>query len=177
MKKSIKVGGGMKIKRSATITDNAQVKSDLRQVKYAVDQGLLDSIFTLKTMDIDGEGKLRKRNLTITELDEQIKNTRGEKTESIEFAIYQMDLFSRYLKKNVHAGTHGYSADMILNFIGTPELYKLVEIILEHTEQGKKEFVPGKYNNVYGGKQTLLDVIVITLENKYHLQKLKDQLR
>jgi hypothetical protein len=89
----------MKIRRAATIRDNTAVKSDLGVIKHAINQGLLDSIFTLQTFDRDDSGKIRHRNITITELDEQIKNTRKEKIQSIDFALYQVSLFSKYLKK------------------------------------------------------------------------------
>jgi len=164
----------MKIKRVATIKDNAAVKADLGLVKHAIKEGLLDSIFTLHTIDRDGSGKIRQRNMTITEIDEQIKNTRARKIESIDFALYQVGLFSKYLKKNVHAG-NGYSASMIMNFIETPELYKIIELVLQEIKESETSFVEGKYNNMYGQKETLLDHLVITIQNKYHLQKLDDQ--
>jgi hypothetical protein len=174
MRGQIAVGSGMKIRRAATIKDNTAVKSDLGVIKHAINQGLLDSIFTLRTIDRDDSGKIRHRNITITELDEQIKNTRKEKIQSIDFAIYQMGLFSKYLKKNVHA-SNGYSAGMVLNFIEIPELYKIIQLVLQQIKESQNTFEDGKYNNLQGQKETLLDHLVMKIHNTHHLQRLNDQ--
>ena len=94
--------------------------------------------------------------------------------QSIEFAIDQVDLFSKYLRKNVHSG-NGYSASMVMNFIETPDLYKIVQIVLDAIELSKTKFVKGKYNNQYGSPETLLDHLVMKIHNDHHLQRLDDQ--
>lgn len=174
MRGQISVGSGMKIKRAATIKDNAAVRVDLGMIKHAIKEGLLDSIFTLHTIEQDNSGKIIQRNMTITEIDKQITHTRAAKIESIDFALYQVSLFSKYLKKNVHAG-NGYTASMVMNFIETPELYKIVELVLKEIKESETSFVNGRYNNMQGQKETLLDHLVIKIHNKYHLQKLDDQ--
>lgn len=171
MRGQIKVGSGIKIKRLATISDNAQVKRDLRLIKHAINEGLLDQVITLSTFDRNDKGKIINRNITMTELDEQILRFRKLKMESIEYSIDQMDLFSKYLKKNIHSG-NGLSADMIMNFIETPDLYRIVNIIMD-TIENSKDFVEGKYNNMYGTPETLLDHITMTVHSKYHMELLK----
>ena len=111
--------------------------------------------------------------MTISELDIAIEENRKEKIRDIEFAEYQINLFSRYLKKNVHAGTHGYSASMVLNFMPHEERRKLLEIILSEREAIiSSGFVEGQFNNVRGQPETLFDRLDSHLDNKYHNQEL-----
>lgn len=173
MRGQISVGSGLKIKRIATISDNAQVKRDLRLVKYAIGEGLLDQVITLSTYDRNNEGKIINRNITITELDEQILKNRKSKIESMEYSIYQMDLFSKYLKKNIHSG-NGLDVGTIMNFIEIPDLYRLVQIVMNTIEESKEKFVEGEYNNIDASPQTLLDHVTNTIHNKHHLQNLEN---
>ena len=64
---------------------------------------------------------------------------------------------------------------MVMNFIETPELYKIVELVLKEIKESETSFVDGRYNNLQGQKETLLDHLVMKIHNKHHLQKLDDQ--
>lgn len=172
MRGQISVGSGIKIKRIATISDNAQVKRDLRLVKHAINEGLLDQVITLSTYDRNDKGKIINRNITITELDEQILRNRKDKIESMEYSIDQMDLFSKYLKKNIHSG-NGLDVGTIMNFIGEYDLYKIIQIVMSTMEQSKEKFVEGKYKNIDGTPQTLIDHITGMIHSKHHLQRLE----
>lgn len=167
MLRNIQVGSGQKITRTATVKDNTEVKQTLQMTKLAINEGRMDDFFKLTTFD-NKDGSWKDRTLTISELDEIIAKRRAEKSDDIDFAVYQINLFSRYLKKNVHSSDNGYSAKMVLNFISGPERRDLLKIILEELETVKAEFVPGKYNNVHGAPATLLDTLDATLESKYH---------
>jgi len=182
MRGQVKIGSGIKIRKSATTKDNTEVKDTLRQIKLAIQEGKLDSIFSLKTYDIipnseneNGVLKTIDRNMTMTELNQHIDKNRLEKIDDIDFALYQMSLFSKYLKKNVHASSNGYSASMILNFIPSVELRKLIDIILDEKQKiESSDFVESKYNNQHGSLETLRDRLHTTLSNNYE-NKLEDQ--
>lgn len=172
MSPQIKVRGGLRIKRAATISDNAKVKDTLRLTKLAIQQGKLDDIITLDTWDRNGEGRIVNRIMTISEIDQHIDSIRQSKIDAMDYALQQVDLFSKYLKKNVHAANNGYSLDMIMQFISTDDLYKLVATVLEQTDEIKsKGFVEGQYNNIRGGPETLLDRIVISLQNAADMKR------
>lgn len=169
---NIPVGSGQKITRTATVKDNAAIKNTLSLTKRAIKEGRLDDFWSLTTFD-NKDGKFKDRTMTISELDLAIEENRQDKIRDIEFAEYQINLFSRYLKKNVHAADHGYSASMVLNFISPLERRKLLEIIFSELEAIKSsDFVEGKFHNMRGGPETLMDRLDVTLDNKYHNQEL-----
>lgn len=184
MRGQIAVGSGMKIKRSAEIKDNAEVKDTLRQIKLAIQEGRLDHVWTLTTYDLTGEinengiKRTQGRNMTISEIDQQIEDNRNEKIQNIEFALDQMALFSKYLKKNVHASYQGYSASMILNFIPNSELRKIIDIVLDEKQKiESSDFVEGQNNSFVNGvlkPESLRDRLQASLSNQYNL-KLEDQ--
>ena len=178
MRGDIKVEGG-KIRKTATITDNAEVKHDLRILKLAIQDGALDQVLSLKTYDVIDLGRedevkhAHHRPMTLSEIDKHIKKLRQEKIDSIEFALYQMNLFSKYLKKNVHAsGKDGYTAEMILISIDRQELGILVQTVLDEFEASRTNFIEGKYNNIYGLPETRLDHIVARIANKAYEKKM-----
>lgn len=180
MKSRISVGSGLKIKRTATISDNAKAKKTLGQIKRAAMEGRLDDIFSLTTYDIidlgreDGVKHAHDRHMTITELNQHIESIRQEKIDSIDFALTQMDLFSKYLKKNVHAANNGYSVSMVLNFMKLADIEQLVKIVLDtKKEVEEKGFTPGEYKNMRGQPESLIDRIAISIQND-HDSKLED---
>ncbi len=174
MIKYINVGNGIKIRKSATTKDNAEAKQTLNIIKMAIKEGKFDSIWKLTVFD-NKNGKWKNRIMSISEIDKEIEKQRADKIDDIEFALYQMSLFSKYLKKNVHASSNGYSTSMILNFIPSLELGKLIDIILEEKEKiESSDFVEGKFNNQYGKPETLRDRLHITISNNFH-NKLENQ--
>lgn len=133
-------------------------------------QVILGDIHTYGQVQQDGT-RVIQRSMTMTELDEQIKITRQSKMDSMEFAYEQMDLFSKYLKKNIHSG-NGLSANMIMNFVETKDLHQIVDLVLKEVEASKDNFVEGKYRNIDRSPETLLDHITGKLHEKYHRQRI-----
>jgi len=186
MRGQIAIGSGVKIQRSAEIKDNAQVRRTLDQVSVAIKEGRLDDVFSLKTYDVvdlgreDGVKHAHNRIMTIPEIDKKIEQLREEKINDVKFAHQQIGIFSNYLRKNVHASNHGYSASMILNFVKNTDLRELVDTILDMKEtiDNDPEWYEGKWNSMEGGfrhPETIRDAITCRIKNQ-HSDKLEDQI-
>lgn len=142
-----------KLLKTATIKDNAQAKRDLGLVIHAIDNGALDDVFSLTTWDRDEDHKLRERNMTISEIDEQVLQSRKQTKESIEFVLDQVNLFSQYLKRNFKQSSddNGYSPNMIMRSITEQDFFKLMEMIETATKENESiEFTPGETRGLGG---------------------------
>lgn len=116
--------------KTASLRNNKQVIQDLETVGHAITAGKLDEVFTLKKLASFSGGKYAQ--MTMSDIDQQIKNVREQKLESIIFAIQQIETFSKYLRKNFHDSSrdNGYDTDMIVHNISDQSFMDLANDIL-----------------------------------------------
>lgn len=112
--------------KTASLRNNKQVLEDLQEIAHAIQTGKLDEIFTLTKIVFGEDGKTHSQ-MTMSDIDNQIKRVREQKIESVIFAIKQLEQFSKFLRRNFQNSSrdHGYDVNNILVNISQEEYVKL----------------------------------------------------
>lgn len=125
--------------KTASLRNNKEVLSDLQMIAWAIQEGKLDGIFSLTTT-VSILERIR-RQATMSEIDEQIKAVRRQKLESVMFASNQIQMFSKYLRKNFHNSSrdNGYTEDMIFANIDQQTFFGIVIAIQSRMQEIKSK--------------------------------------
>lgn len=124
--------------RTASLKNNKESIADLEAIIGAINEGKLDTIFSLHTYtDTD-----KRRIVTFADIDGQIKHSRESARESVIFAIDAIKKYSSFLRKNFNMSSrdYGYEEDFIWTNINQETFEKMLNTIEFHRKEMKSQF-------------------------------------